>query len=83
EIDKLAQNPGTFNISKPDDERRLIAALEYVVQKELGKGHTVSSEKIIYKPLRSLLGRQDLTFQALELVGKSSQLRKSEYGIHS
>ncbi|EGR1575954.1 ATP-dependent DNA helicase [Vibrio parahaemolyticus] len=83
EIDKLAQNPCTFNISKLDDERRLIAALEYVVQKELGKGHTVSSEKIIYKPLRSLLGRQDLTFQALELVGKSSQLRKSEYGIHS
>ncbi|EGR5927760.1 AAA family ATPase [Vibrio parahaemolyticus] len=83
EIDALAQNPKTFNISNPDDERRLVAALEYVVQKELGKGHTVSDEKTLYKPLRSLLESQSLAFKALSLANKASQVRKSEFGFHA
>ncbi|MFA0628838.1 AAA family ATPase [Vibrio sp. 10N.222.49.A3] len=83
EIDSLAQNKETFNITEPSDERRLIAALEYIVQKELNKGHTVSSEKELYKPLRSLLGDQRLAFKALGLANKSSQVRKSEFGIHA
>ncbi|HCE4912008.1 ATP-dependent RecD-like DNA helicase [Vibrio diabolicus] len=83
EIDALAQNPNTFNISSPDDERRLVAALEYVVKKELEKGHTVSDEKTLYKPLRGLLKSQSLAFEALSLANKTSQVRKSEFGFHA
>ncbi|ROR69463.1 DNA helicase/exodeoxyribonuclease V alpha subunit [Vibrio crassostreae] len=83
EIDALAQNPNTFNISASDDERRLIAALEYVVHKELEKGHTVSSEKALYKPIRSILGNQGLALQALSLATKATQVRKSDFGIHA
>ncbi|MBT0043339.1 AAA family ATPase [Vibrio alginolyticus] len=83
EIDALAQNPNTFNISSTDDERRLVAALEYVVKKELEKGHTVSDEKTLYRPLRSLLESQSLAFKALSLANKSLQIRKSEFGFHA
>ncbi|MGI9849318.1 AAA family ATPase [Vibrio vulnificus] len=83
EIDALAQNPKTFNITSQCDERRLVAALEYVVQKELEKGHTVSDEKILYKSLRSLLKNQSLAFESLRLVHKASQVRKSEFGFHA
>ncbi len=83
EIDALAQNPNTFNISAPDDERRLVAALEYTVHKELEKGHTVSSEKELYKPIRTILGNQGLALQALTLATKATQVRKSDFGIHA
>ncbi len=83
EIDNIARNPSTFGIDNPADARRLAAAVEFLVNKERDKGHTVTPREMLYKDLRALLGSRELAIQALDTGALSSQIRVSEYGLHA
>ncbi|EIA1619094.1 AAA family ATPase [Vibrio parahaemolyticus] len=83
DIDNIARNPNTFGIDNPADARRLAAAVEFLVNKERDKGHTVTPREMFYKDLRVLLGSRELAIQALDTCALSSQIKVSEYGLHA
>ena len=54
-----------FNIAN-EDPRRLAAAVEMAIRKEIEKGHTYTTQKQIHPIVRKLLGSQPLAAQAFE-----------------
>lgn len=63
DVDNLAKDK--FNIAK-DDERRLSAAVEMSLYKQISKGHTFSSHSVLYPEVRKVLDDTDLTSKALQ-----------------
>jgi len=72
EVDRIAKN--YFDVFINDD-RRLSAALEWVIKKEVAKGHTYSYKQVLKSNLTKTLGeKQDLTDKIFNLGNRSPHL---------
>lgn len=66
DIDHMAMNSDlSFKISESDD-RRLSAAVEIVIRKEIEKGHTYTAQTSLYLPLLKLLKDKELVSKAFK-----------------
>lgn len=64
QIDIAVQNWQLKNPVTPDDDRRLSAALEIAIRKEIEKGHTYSNHTALRPHLNKLLNNRELVGQA-------------------
>lgn len=63
-IDDIIKTTGFKSYVKQDDPRRLSAALEMAIRKEIEKGHTYTTQNAIKPTVKKLLGNAELTSQA-------------------
>jgi len=81
QVDKLVEFD-QFKIG-PSDERRLSAALEIAIRKDVDKGHTYTTQAELRPALRKLLGSKELVSQAFKLgYNKAQFLLNNETGTY-
>ena len=70
-VDNLIEM-GHFELPK-DDQRRLNAALEFALRKEISKGHTYSAQSELRPNVRMLLGENDLVSKCFKAGHEKAQ----------
>lgn len=74
EVDELSKVKFGMGVG---DDRRLSAALEFAIRKEVEKGHTYATQEILCPRLIELLGDKELTAQAFK-----AGYDKAQYLLH-
>jgi len=83
-FEEIDRNMPNWHLDSPiaeDDERRLSAALEVAIRKEVEKGHTYTTHKDVQPHLRKLLKHKDLVSRAFSAgYDKAQFIRNSQHG---